>query len=727
MDMRKRLLFLFIIVCMVPFCAKEPVLTFPAHNIILISLDTTRADHLSCYGYSYKTSPHIDAIAADSVMFKNTISQAPLTFPSHSSVFTGILPGRLGIKDNGGYYLNKSFTTLAEVVQNNMYATAGIIGAFVLHSKWGISQGFQFYDDKVEYETYKAFSLISIERPANVVTMNAIKWLKERPHDKSFFLFVHFFDPHSPYSPHPEIKAQYPLLYDGEIAFMDQHIGVLMEFLKENNLYDSSLIVVFGDHGEGLGEHGEQAHGMFLYDATLKVPLIMKLPGGINKGSRITRQVRLIDVMPTVLDLVNLKLHDRIDGVSLKSLVAHPEMQEPDESITRQIGFAYSETYYPFLHYGWSPLYSVRTDRYKFIQAPKVELYDIHNDSRELTNRAHQESEKTTFYSSKMSSYLQSHVENFAEPERLSTEDQEKLIALGYAGFFSSISSGSPLADPKDKIDIVKALESAKVYSHNKDIQSALKEINYVIQKDKTISEAWFLAGNLYARSQDYVAAVSAFKTVVDINPQNAFALFNLAHAYQNQGNWDEAINWYKKTIEVDKSHFKALVSLGELLFFKKNYNESLFYLNEALKFKPDTAGIYSYLAGIYFYKGNMKLAHQYADQAYSLNPNLPFLNFHLGLMYEKENLINKAIEAYQKELELNPENASAINNLGVLYARTQRYEDANLIFRKLIQVRPDNWRPYFLLAKVLEKQKGDPDEIIRLLTKAQHLKQLSP
>ncbi len=681
-------------------------------------MDTTRADHLSCYGYEYETSPNIDSLAKNSVLFKNVISQVPLTLPSHSSIFTGKYPNRLNVKDNGGFFLNESEVTIAELLSKNNYITAGIIGAFVLHSKWGISQGFQYYEDDVSMEAYQAFSLISLDRPANIVFDKAIKWLNNLNKSNSFFLFIHFFDPHAPYLEHKEFQHFLSNNYDQEIAYMDLHIGKLINALKEKGIYDNSIIIAFGDHGEGLGEHKENGHGIFLYDTTLKVPLIIKLPYNKIKNKIIEQQAQLVDIMPTILDLLDIKYTNNLDGISLVNLM----IEKNNFSDDYDKRFAYSETYFPMIHYGYSPLFSIRTNKFKYIKAPKPEFYDLITNKNETINAISKymnEANKFKNFLNKLSPLN----DKIPSPSPISSEDEEKLKALGYISFHSAVNSLENLPDPKDKISIIESIEIAKRYLEKNNFDNAISSINYAINNDPENIEAWFTLGNSYARAQRYDEAVQAFNKANSLDNKNTYIIFNLAHAYQKKGDYKQALEWYRKAIMQDDKFFKAIVSAGELCYALKDYDSALEYFEKALKIKKDVPELYNYLAGIHIIKNDIKKAKEYASHAYKVKENIPLLNFYFGLIYEKENLIDKAIASYQKEILIYPNNHSAMINLGILYIKTKKYNEAEAIFRNLIIIAPNETKPYLLLANVLMRNNGSKQEIQELINKYEELK----
>ncbi len=273
-------------------------------NIILFTIDTLRADHLECYGYDKVKTPQINRLANEGILFEYNIAQAPLTLPSHSSILTGTYPLHHGIRDNGGFYLDESQLTLAESLKSKGYATGAFVAAFVLDSRWGLDQGFDYYYDNFDLTKYKKVSLDSVQRRGDEVLAEVYKWVENQAQQK-FFAWIHLYDPHTPYDPTEPYKTEYGGrqfgLYDGEIAYVDQLIGEFRVFMEEKNLFEKTLIIFTGDHGESLGEHKESAHGFFIYDSAIRVPLIIRFPEGKYAGHVVSNQVKSIDIMPTIL------------------------------------------------------------------------------------------------------------------------------------------------------------------------------------------------------------------------------------------------------------------------------------------------------------------------------------------------------------------------------------------------------------------------------------------
>ncbi|HEX9110057.1 MAG TPA: sulfatase, partial [Terriglobales bacterium] len=349
----------------------------PAVNVVLITIDTLRADHVGCYGYKQIKTPNIDNLAADGVRFDQAFTVVPVTLPSHSAMLTGTYPMLSGMHDFSGNKLSPQQPTLATVLKQAGYATGAVIGSAVLDSRFGLNQGFDFYYDHFEFSRLDETNLDEMERPGNVVADLALDWLA-RNSQKKFFLWMHLYDPHYPYRPpEPYLREYAAHPYDGEIAFADEQVGRLLRFLKEKGLYQNTLILLSGDHGESLGEHGERTHGFFVYNATMHVPLIIRLPEK-TAARTVSDLVSLVDLMPTVLAALGLEIPSQVQGRSLL-----PELRGNNADKPRNL---YGETFLPRLHFNWSELRATENAKYHFIDAPSPELYDLAKDPGEVHN-----------------------------------------------------------------------------------------------------------------------------------------------------------------------------------------------------------------------------------------------------------------------------------------------------------------------------------------------------
>lgn len=345
--------------------------------IILVSIDTLRADRLPAYGYQHVSTPAIDALVTDAVLFERAYAHSPQTLPSHTSILSGRLPFTHGVRDNLGFTVSPDERLLPHLLGERGFATAGIVSSFVLRREVGIGEGFDFYDSQMPVASPE-MSIAQVQRDGAASLAVAERWL-DTQRSPRLFLFFHLYEPHKPYAP-PSRYAQYAP-YDGEIAYADEIVGRLLESLRARGLYDGATIIVLSDHGEGLGDHGEQEHGIFLYDESIRVPLIIKLPGNLAGGHRVAQPVQQIDLVPTILDLIGAERSDGLRGRSLRPLLTRRGGSVPEQDI-------YSEALYSRYHFGWSELTALTDARFRFIQAPQEELYDLVRDPGERENIA---------------------------------------------------------------------------------------------------------------------------------------------------------------------------------------------------------------------------------------------------------------------------------------------------------------------------------------------------
>src|SRR5882724_8112336 len=351
-------------------------------NVILITIDTLRADHVGCYGAQNVKTPTLDGLAHDGVLFERAISQVPLTWPSHAVILTGTYPFQNGVQDFTGQPLAPQFRSVAQAFKHAGYATGAVVSAFVLDRSWGLGRGFDFYDDAFSAETFQKKDIGLVDRRAEESVAHAITWLKKPP-KRPFFLWLHLYDPHNPYDPPEPYRTEYKgHLYDGEIAYADHELGKLIAWLKQSKLYDSSLIVATSDHGESLGEHGEDEHGFFVYNATVHVPLIVKPPG--RSGIPPQRRRDPVETTSVAASLIQVA---RVKDLIERQLQAKGLFGKDTGSTDP----AYSETFYPFSSFGWSPLHALESDRFHYIDAPQPELYDMEADPEETRNIAAQQ------------------------------------------------------------------------------------------------------------------------------------------------------------------------------------------------------------------------------------------------------------------------------------------------------------------------------------------------
>src|SRR5712691_5368217 len=404
----------FIVMALAAACSRRTgdVGTYRNAPVIIISIDTVRADHLPMFGYRAVETPSLDAFRNDAVLFRNAYSHVPLTLPSHTSILTGLLPPQNGVRNNIGYVLDAKIATIPSFLKQQGYETGAAVSAFVLRGSTWLARSFDFYEDSIANRPDVATG--SLQRSGRVTAQIATRWIEPRAPRRFFFLF-HIFEPHSPYEPEEPFRSRYANAYDGEIATADAIVGEFLADLKRRGIYERAIIFVLSDHGEGLNQHGEPEHGIFVYREEIHVPLLVKLPGNAAHGTTIDAPVALVDLFPTIAELIGVKAPDKLSG---RSLFAHADGH-------RRI---YSESLYPRIHLGWSELRSLADAQHHFIQAPKPELYDMRRDPDEKTNVI---SEDRRTYA-QMRDELSRYTDKAALPTHVDPEEAKKLAALGY-------------------------------------------------------------------------------------------------------------------------------------------------------------------------------------------------------------------------------------------------------------------------------------------------------
>jgi arylsulfatase A-like enzyme/Tfp pilus assembly protein PilF len=694
-------------------------------NIVLFTIDTLRADHLECYGYRKVKTPHINRLADEGILFKYAIAQAPLTLPSHSSIFTGSYPLHHGVRDNAGFYLDEAHTTLAEVLKNYGYSTAAFVGAFVLDSRWGIHQGFDHYYDNFDLTKYKTPSLDSVQRRGDEVLAEAYEWLEQNRKNKCF-VWIHLYDPHTPYNPPEPYKSQYSgtrfSLYDGEIAYVDQLIGEFREFMEERELLDRTAIILTADHGESLGEHKENAHGFFIYDSAIRVPLIIRFPGKALAETVIDDQVRSVDIMPTLLHLVNAEAPQSVQGRSLLSLI----MGKNDEKEAK----AYSETFWPRYHYGWSELKSIRKGKYKFIDAPKPELYDVIADPAELTNIVDMKASSAIEMKRELDALIQTYTAEGLEetgPERIDNDSLIKLQALGYIGSFrtSPKKTGERLADPKDKIELYNEIKVAQFLVTEDKTEEAINKIQDVLEKDPSVLEARYILGNIYSKQDRFDDAIEEFRKALEVDPDYYEAIFGLAMAYKNAGRQDEAIIGFKRLLDIERKDTKPFLHLGDIYEERGDLDVAQRYLESGVELDPESPVLHNNLGAVYLKKKKFSEAEKEIRTALGIKRHIPLRNahFNMALLHEARGEFDLAISEYRKEQETAPFNHKPDFNLGLLHAKFNDVDKAIKEFKSCIEKNDAFAGAYVFLAKAYMDSNRDLNEAEQLARKGLSLK----
>lgn len=686
-------------------------------NVILITVDTLRADKVGCYGNANVATPTMDAFAARGIRYENCISQTPLTLPSHTTIMTGTLPIFHGVRDNGGFVVPAELETMAEVFKAKGYDTAAFVAAYVLDSKWGLNQGFDTYFDKFDLSRFEKISLAEVQRPANEVIDEALGWLEKKKNGK-FFAWIHLYDPHTPYAPPEPFRSEYPHNpYLGEIAYTDTQLARLWDFLDRNGLRDNLLLVFAADHGESLGEHQETTHGFFVYQAALHVPLIIATPFPELQGRTSSETVGLVDIMPTVCDMAGIPVPAEVQG---KSLV--PSFFRPGAAADR---LAYSETFYPRYHYGWSDLRSVQDGRFKLIIAPVPELYDLGKDPGEEKNLVYLEKEVFEDLSARAEALMREAGQNALEVDlgKVDEETREKLAALGYIGSFTDSSKlqGKKLADPKDKIRVFNELSGARESGLAGDPEEAIRAISTIIAEDPTIADAYFSLGNVLHRARRFEQAAEAFKKSLELKPDDSFAVLNIANSYQAMGRFDEAEKFVLDYIARGFEDSQLYFLLGNLKVHHNEPEKAIPYFEKCLEVNPRSASAHNALAAVYLNRdasGDLARAEDHLNSASAINPTLMSVRYNMAQLREKQNRLAEAADLYLREIEDAPKAYKALYNLSRVYRLMGREDEEFDALQKTIETEPEFPIAYFYLARIHIRRGQNFEEAIALTKK---------
>jgi choline-sulfatase len=583
-------------------------------NVVVITIDTLRPDHLGCYGYSKISTPTLDRIAQGGVLFESAAAQTPLTPPSHASMFTGLNPPAHKVRDTGGFILSGSTPTIARILRDRGWDTAAFVSSMVLKKRSGFDQGFDVYDDEMPRPGKGDEFLEDAVRPAGDTVDRAVSWVNSRT-DKPFFLWVHLYDPHVPYHLKPPFSEEYKdRPYDGEIAYADRELGRLMETLRRKSPPEKTLVAVLSDHGESLGEHGELTHGVFLYDATLRIVFLMS-GAGVPAGVRLKPQARTIDLLPTILNLMGGDAPPGVEGTSLVPLFTG---KEADTAIS------YAETLYPKINLGWAELRGIRTNEWKYIRAPKPELYDLARDPGETRNVVAEHPEEVR----KLEALLVAATRSKG-PEKVETTpvDERALAQLKSLGYTSgsvarTYSLDGQGADPKDRVAVLKLMDDAERSESRLPAQRRIEMLKEAVRLDPTNPVLYHLLGprlensgrygeamqlyraglaqglvdgrlhsrvaDLLVRSGNKAGAILEYEKAVEINPADGATQVNLATAYMETGRPADAERVFKAVAAVEPSNAAAQNGLGVLAIQRQDGTAARAYFEKAVELDPD-------------------------------------------------------------------------------------------------------------------------------------------
>jgi len=660
-------------------------------NVLLVTFDTTRADHLSCYGYGEPTSPNVDAIAEDGVLFTQAFTTNPITLPGHASILTGTYPVFHGVRDNSTYVVRETVTSLAEVLADEGYDNSAVVAAFVLDSRFNLDQGFASYNDDIdegwskdelEMRAVNAFGFA--ERKANLVTAAAIDWL-EQPRRKPFFLWLHYFDPHQPINAPEPHSSRFTEPYSSEIAYADEQLGGVLELLKRQGEYDRTLIVFTSDHGEGLLDHSESTHSLLIFDSTMHVPLIVKSPDEKSPGRRVDRLTSVVDIMPSILDLVDVESPSDVQGISFAPIVRGQEVREPERAV-------YMETLIPALHCGWGALRGLRTSSEKLIHGPKPRFYRVGEDSEEIYDLASAEPDAVE----RMTNRLEREMEAWTSAEAagsLSAPDEEilrKLAALGYIAGGSGVQSES-----FDSLEEVQGREDPHERGWLFEMIGVATENLRMGMEFKGLQQLEELAG---------------------IDSSNPMVLTNLGKAhYIVTKNAEAAKQAFEQSLAVDPHQEEANHYLARILRAQGDLEGARRCAEKTLEFQPYSLSALHDLAAIHEHEGDFEGAREHLLHILEVDPTNISGLVNLALSYSIHDRYEDAGPIFKRALDLAPKSAFVLYNVGIWHLQGENTEEAISSLTRAIIADPTHASSHYVLGKLF-LNRGEADRAREVL-----------
>ncbi|MCI0415970.1 sulfatase-like hydrolase/transferase [bacterium] len=679
-----------------------------SYNVLLVSMDTVRADYLRLYDAEGVETPHLEKLAKEGILFKKAISQIPYTLPSHTSMFTGLHPVAHGVRDNVEDVLRKEIPTIAETFLKHGYNTAGFVGSMVLNRTTGLARGFEYYDDFLSRADVRGEDLGAIERRAQEVFYSFQNWQGKRTEQKPFFAFLHFYDPHDPYDPPSTFSPKEDTAqerYKGEIRYVDYVLGELFEFLRNRNLWDNTVLVITSDHGEMLQEHGEIGHGYFLYQPALAVPLIFHLPGQ-KQSKAISNVVQLVDVPSTILELSGVPVPGEMQGESLVPLL--------EGESGRKNRFALSESYFASIQLGVSPIFSIQDSSWKYIDSPQAELYDLAKDPAESKNIIEEKKSLSQQMKQKLVQYGERNRASAAKPSEkrsITPEQAEQFAALGYLGGSFSEEKWDFRKDPKDYIDDwTRILEATNLTMHGQ-YAEALSVIDQIAKDAGTLTDPiLILQSKCLAGLGKFGEAEKILKQLGDTPAASTF----LAGIYTSTGRDKEASEAYQRALQQRFSYF---VLYNYVLFLKRTdrKQEALDLVNQVQQTRGDTDQAKPLLAEIYFLLERWEKAEELLLALVQDRPWEAKWYVQLASLYQTQNQPRKALDLLLKKYDTFSNNAEYLLRLGILFRAVGDGPREIATFQKMIQIARRDPRGYFYLAKALLDHNRNAEAAIQL------------
>jgi len=675
-----------------------------AGPIILISIDTLRADHLPLYGYGGVRTPNIDALASRGVVFERAYSHAPQTLPAHASILSGVLPFEHGVRDNIGFTVKPGQWLLQRALHDRGWPTGGFVSAYVLRAATGIGQGFDTYDSELPAASGE-LAIGQVQRAGEETLAAAEKWLAARDPARPFFLFFHLYEPHKPYAPPARFGSYAP--YDGEIAYADEIVGRLLDRLRAMEVFERATIVLLSDHGEGLGDHGEQEHGLFLYDETMHVPLVFKLPGA-PRGRRVAAPVQHVDLVPTILDLVGAERPAGLAGRSLRPVL--------DGTGTLPEAGIYGEALYSRYHFGWSELYSLTDARYRLIRAPRDELFDLQADPKESSSLASQRPQVRQAMRGALEQLIGKRP--LSSPGAVTADDRQRLAALGYVGAGSDVALSLPadsLPDPKDKIAILEKYRRAADLAGDLKFDEAVAVYRDVLAQDPGMADVWQQLAEVHIRRGAMPEAIAAYKEVIKRRPKDGGGLIGAATALLRTGQLDEARQYGELAVSVAPAGaHEVLAKIALARHDRDGARREASLAQEADPMLPMPA----YVDGVLLYDDEkygeaLPPLLRARDTLRGRTVQMNDLNYYIGDSLARLGRYREAETYLADEVRLFPHNTRARAGLAMLYRAMGRNAESEQAIEELLRVSPTPEAR--VVAAQLWTMFGEPEKAQRL------------
>jgi arylsulfatase A-like enzyme/Flp pilus assembly protein TadD len=680
-------------------------------NVVVISIDTCRADYLGCYGYEGNTTPNIDNLAAEGIVFQNVVSPMPLTLPAHCSMLTGKGPLNHGVHDNEGYVLGEGQVMLSEILKSEGFVTGAVVSSFVLDNQFGLSQGFDTYQDRFDDVSN---SIGIVERRGEEATRKANLWLQEHK-GKRFFLFLHYFDPHFTYDPPEPFKSNFAKNpYAGEIAYTDHCIGQVIKKLKDLDLYDSTLLIITSDHGEDLGEHGENYHGYYIYQSTVRVPLIFRLPDS-EKVMRIEETAGLIDIVPTVCSLLGIKSPAGVDGQDVSGYFNGKGLKNGKRSF-------YCESLLA-TRYGCNPLLGIVEDGWKYILTSQPELYDLRNDPAEKSNLIEKEAGRARLMRGTLKRTLseamkvKGHVQ-----DALDDESKARLASLGYVSggdLDESYEIDAGKSDAKDMLEFHVLDSRASFYVHQGKFAEVKELCGRMLEMNSEYSETYNYLGRAFLAEDAHEKAVENFSRYVELRPGQAGGYNNLGLAFYQVGRRDEAVEVLAKAIELNPDFAEAYYNLGRVLGLRGEFENAIRHLEKARELMPWQEAISKELERILERQDAMAKALK----AVEAEPDSPEAHYNLARIYFGQERYSLSFEHCERALQADTLTVDLRLNIAQALLALRRLKPVVEQLRLVLAAEPDKESALNALAWILATAEdaafADAEEAVSLAKRA--------